>query len=344
MADSRARVRVFSDDGTCVARRAADAPGAGVRQGVRRRHRPARRRTRGSPSRRACCTRASSPAGSACPAGRRSPRRRSSPATCCSPRHTGSRLHVCHVSTAGSVEVLRWAKAPGHRASPPRSPRTTCCSPTTCSSATTRSSRSTRRCAPTRTSRRCATALADGTIDAVATDHAPHAAQDKEREWVDAAARDARAGDRAVGRGQRGHGRRRAARLGRRRRRVMSRAPGPRSAGLDRPRPRRSRPARRPTSRSSTRPRRWTVDRDALASRCPATRPYAGRELPGARRRDVPARARHGRSTAKPAPRVRTGARADRRRPRPRGRPDLPRRVLRRRRARPSARRCSPPA
>ena len=29
--------------------------------------------------------------------------------------HTGSRLHVCHVSTGGSVEVLRWAKAPGHR-------------------------------------------------------------------------------------------------------------------------------------------------------------------------------------------------------------------------------------
>ena len=29
--------------------------------------------------------------------------------------HVGSRLHVCHVSTAGSVEILRWAKGKGHR-------------------------------------------------------------------------------------------------------------------------------------------------------------------------------------------------------------------------------------
>ena len=42
MAGSRARVRVFSDDGQLRPRRAADAPGAGVRQGVRRRRRPAR--------------------------------------------------------------------------------------------------------------------------------------------------------------------------------------------------------------------------------------------------------------------------------------------------------------
>ncbi|GAB3843807.1 hypothetical protein GCM10029963_19410 [Micromonospora andamanensis] len=33
--------------------------------------------------------------------------------------HVGSRLHVCHVSTAGSVEVLRHAKARGY-ASPLR--------------------------------------------------------------------------------------------------------------------------------------------------------------------------------------------------------------------------------
>jgi len=30
-------------------------------------------------------------------------------------RDTGARLHICHVSTAGSVEVLRWAKAQGIR-------------------------------------------------------------------------------------------------------------------------------------------------------------------------------------------------------------------------------------
>jgi dihydroorotase len=42
MADSAAAVRVFSDDGNCVSRRRAHAPRPGVRQGVRRRHRPAR--------------------------------------------------------------------------------------------------------------------------------------------------------------------------------------------------------------------------------------------------------------------------------------------------------------
>src|SRR5206468_1973054 len=36
--------------------------------------------------------------------------------------HTGSRLHVCHVSTAGSVEVLRWAKSRGVQVSAEVSP------------------------------------------------------------------------------------------------------------------------------------------------------------------------------------------------------------------------------
>ena len=47
--------------------------------------------------------------------------------------------------------------------------------------ATTRCSRSTRRCAPTPTSPRCRPGLADGTIDAIATDHAPHAPEAKEQ-------------------------------------------------------------------------------------------------------------------------------------------------------------------
>ncbi len=42
MARSRARVRVFSDDGRCVAEREGHAAGAGVRQDLRRRHQPAR--------------------------------------------------------------------------------------------------------------------------------------------------------------------------------------------------------------------------------------------------------------------------------------------------------------
>ena len=81
MARSRAKVRVFSDDGKCVARPAGDAPRAGVRPGVRRRGLASTPRTPTSPGRPPAATRASSPGGSACPAGPASPRRSSSPAT-----------------------------------------------------------------------------------------------------------------------------------------------------------------------------------------------------------------------------------------------------------------------
>lgn len=39
--------------------------------------------------------------------------------------HVGSRLHICHLSTAGSVEIIRWAKSAAST-SPPRCARTTC--------------------------------------------------------------------------------------------------------------------------------------------------------------------------------------------------------------------------
>ena len=185
MADSAARVRVFSDDGKCVSDAGADAPGAGVRQGVRRRRRPARPGAaahRGRPDERGRALRPARPAA----AGRRSPRRRSSPATACSPR-TSAR--GCTSATSRPPARSRSSAGPRRRAgtSPPRSPRTTCCSPTSWPRPTTRSTRSTRRCAPPRTSRRCAPALADGTIDIVATDHAPHPHEDKDCEWAAAA-------------------------------------------------------------------------------------------------------------------------------------------------------------
>ncbi len=63
MADSAARVRVFSDDGHCVSDASAHAPGAGVRQGLRRRDRPARAGA-AADRRRRRCTRASSAPGS----------------------------------------------------------------------------------------------------------------------------------------------------------------------------------------------------------------------------------------------------------------------------------------
>lgn len=106
-------------------------------------------------------------------------------------RHTGSRVHVAHASTAGTVEVLRWAKSlakkdrhwdvtaevtphhlllttdllagydPTFKVNPPLRPQEDVDA--------------------------LRAALADGTIDAVATDHAPHARHDKEHAFVDAA-------------------------------------------------------------------------------------------------------------------------------------------------------------
>lgn len=101
-------------------------------------------------------------------------------------RHVGSRVHVAHVSTAGSLDVVRWAKAQGidvtcevtphhlllttdllngydpvFKVNPPLRPEEDVLA--------------------------LRAGLADGTIDAVATDHAPHARHDKEHAFVDAA-------------------------------------------------------------------------------------------------------------------------------------------------------------
>ena len=99
---------------------------------------------------------------------------------------TRSRLHICHVSSAETVEVLRWAKArevnvtaevaphhlllttdevldydPMYKVNPPLRPAEDVAE--------------------------LRLALADGTIDAVATDHAPHARHDKEHAFAEAA-------------------------------------------------------------------------------------------------------------------------------------------------------------
>ena len=119
MADSAARVRVFSDDGKCVCdavlmRRALEYVKAF--DGVVAQHAQEPRLTEGAQMNEGEL----SGRARAAPAGRPSPRRRSSPATCLLAAHVGSRLHVCHVSTAGSVEIVRWAKRKGWT-SPPRS-------------------------------------------------------------------------------------------------------------------------------------------------------------------------------------------------------------------------------
>ncbi|XBB69194.1 dihydroorotase [Nocardioides sp. WV_118_6] len=101
-------------------------------------------------------------------------------------RHTGSRVHVAHVSTAGSVEVIRWAKAQGIDVTAEVTPHhlllttdlLTGYDPTFKVNPPLR---------PDEDVQALRAALADGTIDAVATDHAPHARHDKEHAFVDAA-------------------------------------------------------------------------------------------------------------------------------------------------------------
>ncbi len=184
MADSAARVRVFSDDGRCVSdallmRRALEYVKAF--DGVVAQHAQEPRLTEDAQMNE----------------GELSGRLglRGWPAVaeeaiiardCLLAAHVGSRLHVCHVSTAGSVEIVRQAKANGwdvtaevcphhllltddlaatydpiYKVNPPLRTRS-----------------------DVEALRR---GLADGTIDIVATDHAPHPHEDKDCEWAAAA-------------------------------------------------------------------------------------------------------------------------------------------------------------
>ncbi len=184
MADSAARVRVFSDDGHCVSdpalmRRAleygkafdgvvaqhAEEPRLTVGAQMHEGDRSARLGLAGWPAaaEEAIIARDVLLAG-----------------------HVGARLHFCHVSTAGSVELLRWAKARGVQVTAEVTPHHLLL---------------TDECAesydpvfkvnpPLRTDtdvEALREGLADGTIDAVATDHAPHPHEDKDCEWAAAA-------------------------------------------------------------------------------------------------------------------------------------------------------------
>lgn len=100
--------------------------------------------------------------------------------------HVGSRLHICHLTTAGGVELIRWAKARGIQVTAEVTPHHLLL--------TDEKARSYdpiyKVNPPLRTDRDVQAlreGLADGTIDIVATDHAPHPAEDKECEWAAAA-------------------------------------------------------------------------------------------------------------------------------------------------------------
>lgn len=100
--------------------------------------------------------------------------------------HVGSRLHVCHLSTAGSVEIIRWAKSRGIDVTAEATPHHMLLD-----DEHARNYDAVYKVNPPLRTASDITAvlagLADGTIDVVATDHAPHPSEDKECEWAAAA-------------------------------------------------------------------------------------------------------------------------------------------------------------
>jgi len=184
MADSAARVRLFSDDGRCVCdamlmRRALEYVKAF--DGVIAQHAQEPRLTEGAQmnegdmSGRLGLTGWPTVAEEAVIA-----------RDCLLTAHVGSALHVCHVSTAGSVEIIRLAKAKGWRVTAEVTPHHLLLTDDLVQGYDPVFKVN----PPLRTAADVAAlrqGLADGTIDCVATDHAPHPLEDKETEWAAAA-------------------------------------------------------------------------------------------------------------------------------------------------------------
>ena len=100
--------------------------------------------------------------------------------------HVKSRLHICHLTTSGGVEIVRWAKARGIDVTAEVTPHHLLLTDERALSYDPIYKVN----PPLRTQRDVEAlreGLADGTIDIVATDHAPHPAEAKEVEWQEAA-------------------------------------------------------------------------------------------------------------------------------------------------------------
>jgi dihydroorotase len=184
MADSAARVRVFSDDGHCVAdplimRRALEYVRAV--DGVIAQHAQEPRLTQGAQMNEGPVS-----AELGLPGWPRVAEEAIVARDVLLASHVAGRLHVCHVSTAGTVEIIRAAKARGVRVTAEVTPHHLALTHDE-----VRSYDPVFKVNPPLRSARDVDALraavADGTIDAVATDHAPHAREDKETEWAAAA-------------------------------------------------------------------------------------------------------------------------------------------------------------
>ena len=184
MADSAARVRVFSDDGRCVAdatlmRRALEYVKAFG--GVIAQHAQEPRLTEGAQVNEGEVSARLGLTGWPAVAEESIIAR-----DCLLAAHVGSALHVCHVSTAGSVEIIRWAKAKGWPVTAEVTPHHLLLTDELAAGYDPVFKVN----PPLRTAADVAAlraGLADGTIDCVATDHAPHPAELKETEWSAAA-------------------------------------------------------------------------------------------------------------------------------------------------------------
>ncbi len=98
---------------------------------------------------------------------------------------TGARLHLAHISTAGSVRMVREAKARGIRVTAEACPHHFSLTEEVCRGYNTHAKMN----PPLRTwqdVQAVKEGLRDGTIDVIATDHAPHAPQEKQQEFAEA--------------------------------------------------------------------------------------------------------------------------------------------------------------
>ena len=184
MADSAARVRVFSDDGRCVSdpllmRRALEYVRAF--DGVIAQHAEEPRLTLGAQLHEGAVSAELGLGGWPAVAEEAIIARDVLLAGA-----TGARLHVCHLSTAGSVDVLRWAKSRGVRVTAEVTPHHLLLTDTLATGYDARYKVN----PPLRSAEdveAVRAGLADGTIDVVATDHAPHPDDSKSCEWSAAA-------------------------------------------------------------------------------------------------------------------------------------------------------------
>jgi len=184
MAQSRANVRVFSDDGKCVSdallmRRALEY--VKTFDGVIAQHSQEPRLTEGAQMNESALSGELGLAGWPAVAEEAIIARDVLLA-----QHVGARLHVCHVSTAGSVDVIRWAKARGIDVTAEVTPHHLLLTEQLVRSYDSlyKVNPPLRRDEDVQALR---AALADGTIDIVATDHAPHPVETKECSWDEAA-------------------------------------------------------------------------------------------------------------------------------------------------------------